>query len=333
MIRPTWLFEWDHVKRILGGFPLLAGYALLRSLPSPLVSWIGAQVWGMRALRPSFGERRKPIVAFSHRVYPTLTDDARDAWARGYFCNVGRQRFEIALGADFCRSRYLTTQGETHLQAARATQRPLILPFVHLGNWKVTIATVAACGLPMVQIFRPERNPIAGWIVDDFRRRCGIHTLDLGYRGAAGALRALRSGRAVMLAVDELHERRINAPGFGRRGVGTAGNISIAVRLAHATDALLVPVFTLRVRGIRMSFHTLPPIDLREDAEGAPPTAGERRLSAATLAAGIQRLERAFAPIILANLDQWGGLMSIATDRFFRGTTRQTPALRPDNLL
>lgn len=292
-------------------------HSLLRMAPAPVVSWVGSlEARLLRALRPGRRRHLNRLARFMGRLRPDLPPERR--WEMALRCleGISRQGAEIALGPGFCRSRYLTVRGREHLDAARASGRPLIFCLLHLGNYQMVPAAMVSLGVPTTVIVYPMPSPLHQRLVTAFRRRCGVETLQRGYNGAAGALRTLHQGRALMLSIDERHNGRINAPRFGRTGVARTGNISIAVRLAHATGALLLPVYTLRQAGVRLELTICEPIDLTGAARKAAD--GRLRLLAdADLRAGIDRLEQAITPVILDNLDQWTGIRSLMNDRYF----------------
>ena len=293
-------------------------HRLLRLAPEPVVSWVGSlEARLLRAIRPGRRRHLKRLARFIGRFRPDLPPERR--WEMAVRCldGISRQGAEIALGPRYLRSRYLTIQGRAHLEAARASGRPLIFCLVHLGNYQIAPAVMVSLGVPITAIIYPMPKPADQRNVTAFRQRCGVETLERGYGGAAGALRALRRGRALMLSIDERHNGRINAPRLGRTGVAEAGNISIAVRLAHATGALLLPIHTLRSRGVHLTLSIAEPIDLTGEATGGA-EGRLRPLADADLRAGIDRLERAIEPVILDNLDQWTGIRSLMKDRDFR---------------
>ena len=306
---------------------MILGYRLLRCLPPSAVSTIGARLHPWLFTHPSPDKRQERLIAFSKRVYPRLTVAQRTAWAEGHLRAMGRVRAEIALPARYLDSADLQVEGMAHVDAARSTGRPLIIPFVHLGNWKITVAALMARGVPGVQIALPEADLRSARIVTDFRRRFGIETLAPGYRGAAGALRALRAGQALFLAIDELHRARVNAPRLGRTGVGADGNLSIAARLSLATNALIVPAFTLRRHGVRLVLHVLAPIDPQTLCPADPPksTPTEDDLVRAIVA----HLDGLITPIVLAHLDQWAGLAPLIDDREMRRATGPLADIEP----
>ncbi|MCB9957124.1 MAG: lysophospholipid acyltransferase family protein [Rhodospirillaceae bacterium] len=315
-----------HGRAAVRAIVTVGMHRLLRTAPAPVVSWVGSLEARLARLRRGRRRHLNRLARFLKHLRPDLPLERRQDMAVRCLDGFSRQAAEIALGPGFCGSRYLTIRGRAHLEAARASGRPLIFCLLHLGNWQIVPAATVSLGVPTTVIIYPMPNPLDQRIVTAFRRRCGVETLQRGYGGAAGAFRTLRQGRALMLSIDERHNERINAPRFGRTGVAETGNISIAVRLAHATGALLLPIYTLRQAGVRLVLTIAEPIDLLASMEGTA-DGRLRPLAEADLRAGIDRLEQAIAPVILDNLDQWIGIRSLMNDRHFARRKRAAAAV------
>jgi lauroyl/myristoyl acyltransferase len=83
------------------------------------------------------------------------------------------------------------------------------------------------------------------------------------------------------------------APHFGRR-LRSDGNLGKIVRLAAATGARVMPIYSERLAGARFISHVLPPLELPRG-----------RLDPDTLRAEVARLDAVFAPAVRRLVEQW----------------------------
>jgi lauroyl/myristoyl acyltransferase len=111
-----------------------------------------------------------------------------------------------------------------------------------------------------------------------------------------------RPGGIVWLAADDVREAHVFAPFFGRR-VRLDGNLGKMVRLAAATGARILPIYSERLAGARFVTHLLPPIEF-------PPG----RRSEDALLADVARLDAVFAPIVRRLVRQWYMAVDFALD-------------------
>lgn len=172
---------------------------------------------------------------------------------------------------------------------------PVVFACVHLGPFELCFETVLnTFGREAVGTWQPEPSPAANRILHDLRARYGLYVFPPGQRSARHLHRlVVGEGFDAILFVDEVRERQVHLPAFGRP-LPERGNASVAIKLALKTGAPVVPIHVLRSSAARYRVHVGAPLDFRR--EGVP--------ESATMA-GIAALDRHFEPVVRHNLDQW----------------------------
>jgi KDO2-lipid IV(A) lauroyltransferase len=219
------------------------------------------------------------------------TPETIDASVRRFWGNMGRVMTEFAVLDRICRSDRTSVVGMENLEAGRATGRPRIGLFVHLGNWEVVGPKARDLGEDWLQIVQVLANPYRNRVAT--RGRAGYLSGHVHPGPTAGRqiLRHLQAARFLSIAGDEYLKGELLAPSFGRP-VRLDGNLARIVRLAKMTDALICPYFCVRIDGARFELIVQPPISLDQTDDDY-------------LRKGVERLDATIAAIIVGHLDQW----------------------------
>lgn len=272
----------------------------MRALPASACSGLGA--W----LGTALGQRAHPAadaraLELLTRLRPelTATPDVAAASLRLLWQNVGRAYAEFATIERAVPQGRTVLSDSTVLDAAYADDRPLILCFVHLGNWEVLGQHVASHPLisrarPFSAVIKPPANRAHAFIAARRRARLPVELVPMGryvWHNVATTLR--RPGGIVWLAADEVANGRVFAPHFGRR-VRTDGNLGKVVRLAAATGASVLPMYNERIGPARFKSHILPVMEM--------PTG---RLGDDRIREEVMRIDSVFDPIVRRHLTQW----------------------------
>ncbi len=276
----------------------IALHYALRGLPTEACSALGAHLGGW------LGRRGHPVAAsrsltLLRTLRPDLNTVAIETACARLWANIGRTFAEFSVIHRMLPQGRATLSDPALLDGVYADQRPLILCFVHLGNWEVLGRQVVQHpriypGRPFVAVVEPPGNRAHAFVA---ARQRGVLPVELAPMGprvwhtVAETLR--RPGGIAWLAADEFANRRVYAPHFGRR-VRTDGNLGKIVRLAAATGARIMPIYNERLPGTRFVTHV-----------GAPLEIPSGRLGAQDLATQVMRLDAIFAPIIRQHVDQW----------------------------
>jgi KDO2-lipid IV(A) lauroyltransferase len=179
----------------------------------------------------------------------------------------------------------------SNLEAARATGRPRIGIFLHLGNWELAGPKMLALGETSAQIAQTLANPYRNRIAMSVRKVYADKLIEPGPMAGRQIIRSLKETGGLSMAGDEYMSGELLAPSFGR-ALHLDGNLGRAVRLAKMTGAIIIPYYCLRTKGAYFQLHITPYIDLD--------FAGEDYLEK-----GVQVLDDTITPIIVANIDQW----------------------------
>jgi KDO2-lipid IV(A) lauroyltransferase len=189
----------------------------------------------------------------------------------------------------------IAVEGEQHLAQARAQGKPILLAALHLGNWEVIVAAGYAHGYVGSSIYVPPENRFEHRIAVEVRAQFGAKSIAPGPSSGREVLRALRDwGGPFVIFIDEVARGRVQAPAFGRP-MRTDNNIAYIVRIAAMCDAVVIPIYCVRV-GERANFKVtaLPPLEMIRS--------GDRK---ADIVKNVARLDAIIDPIIRAHLDQW----------------------------
>lgn len=272
----------------------------MRTLPTGACSNFGA--WFGTAL----GQRGHKVAdararALLARLRPDLsaTPEALEANLRLLWQNVGRTY------AEFAAIQRMVPEGRTlvshpqRLDQAYADDRPLILCFVHLGNWEVLGQQVSTHRLidrrrPITAVVMPPASRAHAAIAARRRASLPVDLVPMSRRVWHVVADCLRRPRGIVwLAADEAANGRVYAPHFGRRP-RTDGNLGKIVRLAAATGARVLPMYSERIGTARFQSHILPELEMPHG-----------RLNEDEIRTQVMRIDAVFAPIVQRLLTQW----------------------------
>ena len=276
----------------------LAIFETLRLLPTEACSNLGA------ALGRTMGRKGSPrddarARALLTALYPSAARDETEAKLARLWENVGRTFAEFAVLPRMLPENRATLSDPVFLDAVYADDRPLIGCYMHLGNWELLGGHLLAhpridAARPMITVMMPRGNRAHGLIAARVRRALPAQVVKMSRTVWRTVLETLRQPRSIAcIAVDEIADRRVYAPHFGRR-LRTNGNLGKIVRLAAQTGARIMPCYSERLPGVRFISHTLPLIEV-----------GTARLVDEALAAKVAVLDAIYAPIVRKLIDQW----------------------------
>jgi len=212
---------------------------LVRLLPARTADHLGVGLARLAfAVRPPARVRLEQNLA---RLLDRPPDREVQALAREAFAN-----FALTF-VDFLRLGHATparlaevveVRGAEHLEAARASGRGVILLSVHLGNWELGAAWLAAGGTPLHLVARPHASRRVERLYARRRSAWGVRLLpgQTLWSAAAGALRR-REWVALMA------DRAAPQPVAGRRTSVCAW----AAALSRRTGALVLPAVIVRL--------------------------------------------------------------------------------------
>ena len=269
-------------------------FALLRRLPTDLVSDIGARLAVARG--PTvFRAAHERSLENLKRLRPELSDEERRAIALARWDNIGRLMTEYAVLERLMREDRVTISGQEHLAAARelAGGRGMIMLGVHLSNWEVCTPAMASLGLNVTAFYEPQFSRSRDRISRDVRARLGVELVAPEQADVRPAIRALAAGKHLGVFGDESPLGKVRAPFFGRPA-DVGGNLANIARFARRTQSVILPGYVLRTRKARFDGFFLPPIVLPpEESPGA------------RLLQDVEDLNAVIEPLIRRHADQW----------------------------
>jgi KDO2-lipid IV(A) lauroyltransferase len=272
----------------------------MRALPVPACSAIGAKlgiVLGQRA--HAAADARALELLTRLRPDLTATPEAADASLRLLWQNVGRTYAEFAAVERAVPEGRTVLSDAARLDEAYADDRPLILCFVHLGNWEVLGQHVALHprihrGRPFTAVIMPPANRAHAFIAARRRAKLPVELVPMGRGVWSKVAETLRRPSGIAwLAADEAANGRVYAPHFGRR-VRTDGNLGKIVRLAAVTGARVLPMYNERIGPARFRSHILPVLEMPRG-----------RLDDDRIREQVERIDSVFDPIVRRHLTQW----------------------------
>jgi KDO2-lipid IV(A) lauroyltransferase len=277
-------------------------YRIMRSLPISAASRAGAtlgQFMGRRA-HPAVAVR---VAASMARLRPDLASNLKtfEAAQVRFWGHVGR------IYAEYCVLHKMVPLGRveiddrTTFQAVLADGRPLIVPFVHLGNWE-TCGSMLALSAPgrvcaLSNPMPPNRVQSQIALMQHARMPAKVLTFDATvWRGALQHLE--QPGGILFVAIDEVMAGRVSTPSLGRP-LDPHANVHKIVRIAARTGAIILPLYSQRLPGARFVTRVLPALEFQKQGRIDP----DEQL------ARVLQLDRTYETAVLSLLDQWFGLL------------------------
>jgi KDO2-lipid IV(A) lauroyltransferase len=218
-----------------------------------------------------------------------------------FWGHVGRIYAEYCVLHKLIPQGRVTVDDESTLHSVLSDGRPVIAPFVHLGNWETcgSMLSLSAPGRVCALANPPPANRTQAQIAAMQRARLPGKTLAFDSHAWRNALQHLQApGGILFVAVDEQVDGRISLPSFGRT-VDPHANAHMIVRLAARTGAIIMPLYSERIVGATFCTHVLPPIEMpRQD-----------KLARDERVPYVARLDALFGAAVLRLIDQWFGLL------------------------
>ena len=269
----------------------------LRKTPPGVASGFGGSLAPL-ARRSMTGSDRNARTLFA-ALRPDWAGDpaALDAASKRLWASVARTYAEVPVMRRLVEEKRVAISNVEILDAALASGRPVILAFVHTGNWELSGMDLAFRFAPRrgFAIYDPPLEPGRADLVMQVRREMPADFIEMSPLVWRHALARLKQpgGGVLWIAVDENFQGRITAPAFGRP-LRFDGNIGKIVRLAMRTGAIIVPFYGERHPGLRFTTHMLPSQSFQGSADDD-----------ATVYEAIRRLDALLGGAVIGLLDQW----------------------------
>lgn len=238
-------------------------YALARALegaitrlPGGVVDPVGTAI-GTLVRRP-FGIRRRTVLENLRRAFPDAADDWIEATARASYAHLGREVVSMVRLSRLSREEVVALTDVPSwpaVQEVLAEGRGALLVTGHYGNWEVAAAAVAARGVPIYAVVKPQRNRLVNAMVQEARARLGIGTITMR-KAAREVPRVLARGGVVGIVADQdARSSGVWVPFFGVPASTFRGPAQFALRYDAAVFASIarrLPDGRYRVEGVRL---------------------------------------------------------------------------------
>ncbi|MCA8907480.1 MAG: hypothetical protein KDA64_06270 [Rhodospirillaceae bacterium] len=185
--------------------------------------------------------------------------EAAHRGAREAVKNLGRTLAEYAVVQRLWDAGRVRNNLSEELEAALRSGRPVLVVSGHFSNWEALLVTASGIGLRIGVFYRPQKNPVIDAILKRIRRRFVTALMEKGPRGLRDAVSHLREGNAVGILVDERTAGEVSMPSKTKE---PGLPLRIAVRLARASGAVLLPVRLAREGGARFVLTGATPLAL-----------------------------------------------------------------------
>ncbi|ABM63079.1 LpxL/LpxP family Kdo(2)-lipid IV(A) lauroyl/palmitoleoyl acyltransferase [Halorhodospira halophila] len=215
---------------------------------------IGELAWHMAP------QRRRLVLRNLELSFPELSEQRRQTIARENFRLMGIGVVETAMGWWLPMERIaelFEVHGQEHLEAARASDRGVLLLSCHMLGLELSAARVLQI-TPFKALYREDRNPLVATLIRRNRRR-RIEDV-ISNQDMRGMIRALKDGDIIWYAPDEnIAPRRggIFVPFFGIQAATTPAT----ARLAERTGCIVLPYYPQRLAGGRYRLVFEPPLE------------------------------------------------------------------------
>ena len=225
---------------------LLFGFAhLIGRLPIALLRRLGA-LFGAAAYRLDSRETR---IARRHLtlIHPEIDDGARENMTRALMRSMGQGLMETLAIWTRPRARVLRlvqqVHGETHLQAALARGRGVLLAVPHYGNWELLIEFMAARG-PFSLVYKASEKAGLECFLQKARSGMNVQLVPAEATAMRPLLRALQNGEVVGITPDQQPRKGGGEfiPFFGRPAL----TLSLIAKLAQRTGTPVLFAYTER---------------------------------------------------------------------------------------
>lgn len=226
--------------------PILYCFAMLIGLlPMALLRRLGA-LFGAAAYRLDSRETRIARRNLT-LIHPEIDDGTRENMTRALMRSMGQGLMETLAIWTRPRARVLRlvqqVHGETHLQAALARGRGVLLAVPHYGNWELLIEFMAARG-PFSLVYKASEKAGLECFLQKARSGVNVQLVPAEATAMRPLLRALQNGEVVGITPDQQPRKGGGEfiPFFGRPAL----TLSLIAKLAQRTGTPVLFAYTER---------------------------------------------------------------------------------------
>lgn len=248
----------------------ILGLLLLAYLPfrwrDRFATWVGKRVYRWLKMRGNKQYRRAETNL--RYCFPDWTESMRETVIEKMFVTVAQTMFgiaEIALSSVSHIQKRSEFQGLSHITAARARGKNVILLVPHTWSIDASGIVLHTYGMPMVSMYHPHKNPLVDWLWNRTRERFG-GKMHARQNGIKPFLNDVRQGNLGYFLPDEDYGEALSvySPFFATEKATLPG----LAKMARVANAVVIPMFPTyqAERGV-YHIEILPPIVFDESPE------------------------------------------------------------------
>jgi len=192
---------------------------------SALGGFIGREIFA----RTGVTKRARENLA---HAFPEKSAAEIDAIIRTMWDNLGRTVAEYAHLDKFDLNGPDPRIAVEHIERAEALRgKSVLILSGHFANWEIMPVAASRFGLDGAIVYRPPNNPYVDRYIARARGRKGFKEQISKHQGTRRIFTLLRSGKAILLLVDQKTNEGIAAPFFGREAMTTPAPAALALKL------------------------------------------------------------------------------------------------------
>lgn len=184
-----------------------------------------------------------------------------------FYRGFGQSIFEIFIIPRVNRrfvERYITIEGYEYVERAFKSGRGVIFAGIHEGSWElynVICKSVMSSGFSLF-VRQQDKFPRLNRLLNSFRRNQGCQIIEKGDQ-TRQLVELLEAAKPVGMTVDQGGKGGVLVEFFGRDASFSSG----AIRLAIKYDALIVPAFYARLKGLKGKIIVKPPLEMKKTGD------------------------------------------------------------------
>ncbi len=158
---------------------------------------------------------------------------------------------------------YIEIKGEENAWRALESGKGVIFVVSHFGNWELAGMAIAAKGLPIYAVGKPNKNPFLDKYIKRLRGLTGLKTIDK-HGAVQKCVRLLKQNQIIAMLIDE-HAKKgevwVNL--FGHKAATSA----LPATLALKYNSPVIPIFFYRERDKKSSLIFGKPFALKRTGD------------------------------------------------------------------
>ncbi|MEW5766015.1 MAG: lysophospholipid acyltransferase family protein [bacterium] len=266
--------------------------SFIRILPLKAGYWLGERLGDLTYfLLPHY--RKRTLDNLKTAFQTQLPSQGIEEIARQTYRNLGKNLIEFIHLPQFVEEGLgsrIIIEGWSHLEAARARGRGIIILMAHFGNWELIGSALPLKGCPLSTVVRRQKNKLTEDLIEAQRKKIGLTTISMK-RASGEVLRRLKRGETVaMLADQDGGKGGVFVSFFDKPASTPPGPVIFAMR----TGADILPLFVIRLPDNRHRIIIEKPYPLIQ--------AGDRKQD---ILANVASLSKKLEEYIRRYPDQW----------------------------